>query len=107
MGRTIPKIGPSSEVPTSESCGHAAAALLRRQRHLPLPGPGLRGAALRPRGAARCGLAADRLGGARVLRLAPPLARLPGAAAGARLGRRAGVNELLLLPGDRPPPAGH
>src|SRR3954449_5694 len=94
--------GPSVQGFGEGSCARASPALLRRQRDVPLPGPRLRCAAVRARGAARRGLAADRLGGPRVLRLAPALARLPGAARGAGLGRRPGADELLLLPRHRP-----
>ena len=89
----------------------AAARLLRRQRGLPLPRPGLRGAAVRPRRRARRRLAADRLRRAGL--------RRSGAGPGAlwrstgrqalllAVGRRPGGDELLLLPRHRPPPARH
>ena len=52
----------------------APARVLRRQRDLPLPRAGVRGAAVRPRRAARDRLAADRRGGARAVRLAAAVA---------------------------------
>src|SRR5687768_15965980 len=81
------------------------ARLLRRERRLPLPRPGVRGAPLRPRRAARHRVAADRRGGRGAPRLAPALdAAARPHAAPARRG--AGADELLLLPGDRPAAAG-
>ena len=55
----------------------AAGELLRRQRGLPLPRPGVRGAPLRPGRAARRCVAANRLGCGRVRALAPAVAEAP------------------------------
>ena len=96
--------------------GHAppptAPRLLRRQRDLPLPRPGLRGAAVRPRRRPRRRVAADRLRRARVRALAPPVAAVgaprplrPDAAA--PVGRRPRGHELLLLRRHRPAAARH
>src|SRR3712207_7372038 len=51
-----------------------SARVLRRQRRLPLPRAGVRGAALRPGGRARRRVAADRRGGGDLRALAPPVA---------------------------------
>ncbi len=88
-----------------------ATSLLRRQRRLPLPRPGVRRAAVRPRRGAGRGVAADRRRGARLRRCGggpggSARRRAPPPAAG-RLGRGARGDELLLLPGHRPPAAGH
>ncbi len=89
----------------------ASARLLPRQRGLPLPRPGVRGAAVRARRRARRGLAADRRRRARVRALAAALAdarargpRRPPAAA--RVGGGARGDELQLLPRHRPTAAG-
>ena len=78
---------------------------VRRQRRLPLPRPGLRRAAVRARRRARRGVAADRRGGARLRALAAAVARCC-ATATCSPGARAGADELLLLPRDRPAAAG-
>ena len=62
----------------------AASRLLRRQRGLPLPRPGVRGAAVRARRRARGGVAADRRRRARLRALAPAVARAGAADRGAR-----------------------
>src|SRR5436190_1937944 len=85
----------------------ATARLLRRERDLPLPRPVIRGPALRACRRARRRLAADRIGGARLRRLAPPLAQVRGArSSGATADRvaRRGLrrHERLLLHLDRP-----
>ena len=90
----------------------AAAPVLRRQRRVPLPRPGVRGAAVRAGGRARRGLAAHRLRRAHLRPVAAAVAgagaaRRRGAPPAPRLGRRAGADELLLLPGHRPAAAGH
>ncbi|CAA9549731.1 MAG: FIG01042815: hypothetical protein, partial [uncultured Thermoleophilia bacterium] len=87
-----------------------AAALLRRQRRLPLPGPGVRRAAVRPGRRPRRRVAADRHRRCGVLPVAPAVAggRVAGArrpAAPAGLGRRAGAHERVLLPRHRGPAA--
>src|SRR6478672_75739 len=87
-----------------------SARLLRRERDLPLPRPGLRGAAVRPCRRARRRLAADRLRRARVRALAPPVAtlgppRAPGQGAAPPVGSGPRGDELLLLHGHRPPAA--
>ena len=79
-----------------------APPLLRRQRRLPLPRPGVRGAALRARRRARRRLAADRVRRADLRGLAAAVAGVRGAgprgpAPAARLGRGAGADERLLL----------
>ena len=52
----------STESAADSSATAPPAGLLRRQRGLPLPRAGVRGAAVRPRGRPRGGLAADRIG---------------------------------------------
>ena len=52
----------------------SAACVLRRQRGVPLPRAGVRGAAVRPRRRARRGLAADRLGRGDLRAVAPAVA---------------------------------
>ena len=89
-----------------------AAGVLRRQRGVPLPRAGVRGAAVRAGGAARCRVAADHERGGRVRGLAPAVAfaasgrRIDGAAGGGARGRARG-DEQLLLRGDRAPSARH
>jgi hypothetical protein len=83
------------------------ADLLRRERRVPLPGTGLRGAPVQPRRTARSGLAADCQRRARVRRLAPALAGAPRRRPvhrppAGRTRRGARLDEQLLLPGDRP-----
>ena len=89
-----------------------APRLLRRQRDLPLPRPGLRRPPVRPRRGPRRRVAADRLRRARLRAVAAPVARVrrarpPRPPARAGLGRRAGAHELLLLRRDRPAAARH
>ena len=74
-GRRAPTVGAGDGDHGQPLGGHvrdqgAAGELLRDQRRLPLPRAGVRGAALRARRGARRGLAADRLGGADLRRLA-------------------------------------
>ena len=89
-----------------------AAGLFRRERGVPLPRAGVRGAVVRPGGAARRRVAADRQRGRRVRGVAPAVAlAAPGrprhraACCGAR--GRARRNEQLLLRGDRSAAARH
>lgn len=75
-------------------------------------GPAFAVPPLRPCRRSRRGLAADPLGRAHLRRLAPTVACRPGpgcqrASAAAGVGRRVGDHELDLLPGHRPPAAGH
>src|ERR1700754_776 len=83
----------------------ASAPLLRGQRRLPLPGPGLRRSSLRAGRRARRGVAANRVRGGGVRALAPSLAGVREAGplrppTVDRLGRRARRDERLLLRGD-------
>jgi translation initiation factor IF-2 len=87
-----------------------AAGLLRRERGVPLSGPGVRGPAVRPGGAARGGLAANRQRCDRVRGVAPAVAAAASGAArcrpgGGRARDRVGDHELLLLRSDPAPPA--
>ena len=82
---------------------HAAAVVLPGQRGVPLPRPGVCGAAVHPPGRARGGVAADRGRGHGVRGLAPPLAAAgphrPARARAARPARgRAGHHEHGVLP---------
>src|SRR3954453_4268688 len=96
----VPRGGSRAATP-----GSPRARLLRGQRDLPLPRPGLRRAPVRARGCARRGVAADRLRRGGVRGMEATLARGQPAHGAARAG--AGADELLLLRGDLQAAARH
>ena len=84
----------------------SASPLLPDQRCLSLSGPGVRRVAVRARRGARGGVAADRVRGGHLRRVAAPVADVsrPGpqrASSAPRVGRGAGGDERVLLHGDR------
>ena len=119
MSGSLPTIGhvhrpcrPGIVVAVHGRRSRAAVGVLHRQRGLPLPRPGVRGAAVRARRRARRGVAADRLGRADLRALAPAVARVRRAgrapdAACSCLGGGPGADERVLLHRHRPAAARH